>query len=114
MILHINDKLNTWALWVAAGRRVVGLGYPSQVPYMRLTPSSTGQRSPSMDEDSWEVEQAVHKLDKQLQQTIYQFYLHAGPADSHAKALRICTKTLYNRVHMAHTKIMEHLQDCDD
>ena len=113
MILHINDKLSTWALWVASGKRVVGLGYPSQVPYMRLTPSSTAQRSPSMDEDSWEMEQAVHKLDDKLRTTVFQFYLHAGTVESHAKALRICRDTLYNRLHMAHIRIMEILQDCD-
>ena len=66
-----------------------------------------------MDEESWEIEQAVHKLEAKLQQTVFQFYLHAGPAESHAKALRICRDTLYNRLHTAHIRIMEILQDCD-
>lgn len=111
MILYINDRLNVWALWVASGRKVVGLGYPSQCAFTRLTPSSTSRCSPMMNEEAGEVERAVHKLDRQLQETIYQFYLHAGPADTHAKALRICRDTLYSRVHAAHVKIMEHLQD---
>ena len=66
-----------------------------------------------MNEEAWEVEGAVHKLDKQLQETIYQFYLHAGPADTHAKALKICRDTLYARIHAAHIKIMDYLQDDD-
>lgn len=113
MILYINDRLNVWALWVASGKRVVGLGYPGQCAFTRLTPSSSSRCSPMMNEEAGEVERAVHKLDKQLQEVVYQFYLHAGPAESHAKALRICTKTLYNRVHSAHLKIMDYLQDDD-
>lgn len=113
MILFINDRLNGWAAWVASGKRVVGLGYPSQCAFTRLTPSSTSNQSPIANEDAWEVEQAVQRLENSLHQIIFQFYMHAGTAESHAKALHICRDTLYARLHQAHVKIMEYMQDDD-
>jgi len=114
MILHINDKLNVWADWVATGRRVRGLGYPSQVAFMRLTPSANTLRMPVENETAWEIERAVHDLDRQLRDVVEQFYLRAGTAETHAKALRICRDTLYVRLHNAHVKIMEALQLADE
>jgi DNA-directed RNA polymerase specialized sigma24 family protein len=114
MILYINAKLNTWSDWVASGRKVVGLGYPSQVAFMRLTPSSNSLREPILNEEAWEIEQAVQRLDAQLREVVDQFYLHAGTAESHAKALHICRDTLYSRLHAAHLRIMDWLQVGDD
>lgn len=114
MILHINDKLNAWAAWVAAGRKVVGLGYPSQVAFVRLTPSSGGWKAPLENEVAWEMEQAVHRLEPTLRATVEQFYLRAGTADSHARALHCHRDTLYARIHSAHLRIMEWLQVGDE
>lgn len=114
MILHINAKLNVWADWVATGRKVVGLGYPSQVSFSRMTPSVCGLRAPIENEEAWEIEQAVHRLDTRLRDVVDQFYLRAGTADSHAKALCICRDTLYVRLHDAHVRIMEWLQMGDE
>lgn len=114
MILHINAKLNVWAEWVASGRKVVGLGYPSQVSFSRLTPSSSAWRAPIENEEAWEIEKAVHRLPQQLRDTVEQFYLRAGTADAHAKALHICRSTLFVRVNEAHIKIMEFMQVGDE
>jgi len=114
MIVFINAKLNTWADWVASGRKVVGLGYPSQVPYMRMTPNAHTLRSPIENEDAWEMERAVHRLDGKLRETVEQFYLRAGTADSHARALHCCRDTLYVRLHSAHVAIMDWMQGCDE
>jgi DNA-directed RNA polymerase specialized sigma24 family protein len=114
MILHINDKINKWAAWVASGRKVVGLGYPSQAPYMRFTPSSHSLRDPIENEEAWEIEKAIHRLDQQHRDAVEQFYLRAGTAETHAKALHICRDTLYARIHSAHIRIMEWLQVGDE
>ena len=114
MILHINDRLNGWASWVASGRKVVGLGYPSQCAFLRIAGSDSNLRAPIENENAWEIERAVHNLDANLRDVVEQFYLHAGTVDSHAKALRICRDTLYVRLHMAHTRIMDWLQCQDD
>lgn len=114
MILHINEKLNNWAEWVVMGRKVVGLGYPSSSAFTRLATSTNTWRAPIENEDAWAVEQAIHRLDPYLQKTVMQFYLHAGTADTHAKALGIHRDTLYARIHSAHLRIMEWLQVGDD
>lgn len=116
MILHINAKLNVWAEWVASGRKIVGLGYPSQCAFTRLTPSSGSWRAPIMHDEAYEIEQAIHALDPYLCETINQFYLRAGTADTHARELHISRDTLYVRLHHAHTRIMDllHGKDCGD
>ena len=114
MIQYINDKLNLWAKWVASGRKVVGLGYPGQCAFTRLTPASSGLRSPMFNDEACEIDRSVCLLDEQLRETVEQFYLHAGTVESHAKELRICRDTLYVRLHMAHTRIMEYLQVGDE
>jgi hypothetical protein len=114
MILHINSKLNCWAEWVASGRKVVGLGYPSQCAFMRLTPNGGTLRAPIENEQAWEIEQAIHRLDRQLRDVVDQFYLRAGTAETHAKALNICKDTLYVRLHASHVRIMEWLQVGDE
>jgi DNA-directed RNA polymerase specialized sigma24 family protein len=114
MILYINAKLNVWAHWVAGGRKVVGLGYPSQVAFTRLTPSSNSLRSPIENEEAWEIERAVHRLDARLRDVVDRVYLRAGTAETHAKELCICRDTLYSRLHAAHVKIMEWMQVGDE
>jgi DNA-directed RNA polymerase specialized sigma24 family protein len=114
MILHINSKLNMWADWVTTGRKVVGLGYPSQVAFMRLTPCSNRLRAPIENETAWEIERAIHQLTPCLRDTIHQFYLQAGTVDTHAKALGIHRDTVYTRIHCAHLRIMEWLQVGDE
>lgn len=113
MISHINDKLNIWARWVAGGRKVVGLGYPSQCAFTRVGMPSAS-RDPTMNEQAWEIEQAVHRLDDGLRDVIEQFYLRAGTAESHARDLHIGLRTLYDRLHMAHVRIMEWMQVGDE
>jgi DNA-directed RNA polymerase specialized sigma24 family protein len=114
MILYINDKLNLWAAWVATGRKVRGLGYPSQVAFMRLTPSSRSLQAPILNDEACEIDSAVCALERQLREVVDQFYLHAGTAETHAKALRICRDTLYSRLHQAHARILERLQMGED
>jgi DNA-directed RNA polymerase specialized sigma24 family protein len=114
MITHINAKLNVWAIWVVGGRKVVGLGYPSQCAFSRLTPNATTLRSPIANEEAWEIEQAVHRLEAPLRDVVEQFYLRAGTVETHAKALGIGRTTLFTRIHDAHVSIMEWLQIGDD
>ncbi len=113
MIPHINDKLNIWADWVATGRKVRGLGYPSQVAFMRLTPSSHALQAPIMNDEACQIDAAVCRLEAKLRDVVDQFYLHVGTVETHAKALGICRDTMYVRLHMAHTRIMDWMLDCE-
>lgn len=113
MIEYINRRLNDWADWCVKGRRVVGLGYPSGPSFTRLA-KPTSAITPLPEEECWEIEQAIHRLDGRLKVVVEQFYLRAGTAETHAKALRMCRDTLYVRLHQAHVGIMEWLQVGDD
>lgn len=104
MIDRINQRLLAWADWVALGRRITGLGYPSRSVFYS-TPSGGGLMSPVMAEDCMLTERAVSALDPILRAAVMQFYLHAGTGETHAKALHICVKTLYNRLHQAHERV---------
>lgn len=113
MIPFINDKLQMWAEWVVTGRKVVGLGYPSKCAFSRLTPCSSGWQSPIVNDEACMIDRGVTGLDTHLRDVVEQFYLRAGTADTHAKALRICRDTLYTRLHQSHVKIMDWMHDCE-
>lgn len=113
MIEYINRRLNDWADWCIKGRRVVGLGYPSRASFYRLA-RPPNAITPLPEEDCWQIEQAVHRLDARHKAVIEQFYLHTGTVETHAKALRVCRDTLYVRLHRAHVSIMEWLQVGDE
>lgn len=118
MITYINERLNQWVEWRLSGRHIKGLGYPSCANFYRLAPLPTDRVVvPIPNEACYEIDQAVCWLKKHhsnLFEVVMQFYDHAGTAQSHAKALRISERTLYNRLHQAHVLIMEYLQDMDD
>lgn len=114
MIIYINDRLYQWADWCSRGRPVRMLGHPSRASFLLGQPSDMSLREPVPDEDCWEIERAVHRLDPLLRAVVDQFYRRAGTAETHAKALRCCTKTMYTRLHMAHVSIMDWLHSGED
>lgn len=118
MIIHINDRLNRWVDWCGRGKKVNGLGYPDKVAFYRLAPLPSAKRDPVIDEECLEIDTIIRFmiLSRQYQpliEVIDQYYRHAGTAESHAKDLGISRRTLFNRLHQAHVKIMEYLQDDD-
>lgn len=116
MIEYINRRLNTWADWCINGRKIIGLGYPSQCAFSRMTPPSPDRTllTPVACEEAWEIEQAISRLEPRQRDLVRQFYLHTGTAETHAKALRMHRDTLYARLHRSHISIMEWLQVGDD
>ena len=110
MLQDIDNRLWIWASWCIRGKKIIGLGYPSQVPYMRLTPSKV-IHDPSINESAWVIEKAVQSLKIKEKRLITQFYLHTGTIQSHAQALRISKTTLYDRIHLIHQKIARYLSE---
>lgn len=110
MIDYIHTRMLTWADWVARGRRITGLGYPTRSAFYN-TPSGGGLMTPIVDEHAWLLEKAIQALDPYLRETVAQFYLHAGTVDTHAKVLRCSRDTVYARLHRAHQRIDAWLQD---
>ena len=114
MIVYINDRLNVWAAWHSSGRKVIGLSYPGQCAFSRLTPSAQSNSAPIVDEEAWDTEKAIQSLDAALKELVYEIYLKPGTMESHAKAMHIHRDTMYVKLHSAHIKIMEWLQIGDD
>lgn len=110
MIEYINRRLVSWADWVALGRRIGGLGYPTRSAFYN-TPGGGGLMGPVIAEDCILTEKAVHALEPTLRDVVMQFYLRAGTAESHARALQCCSATLYKRLHTAHQRVETFLRE---
>lgn len=111
MIPAIHERLNQWAEWCIRGRNIKGLGYPGQCIYTRLTPSSNSTHSPNFNDCAYATERAVHQLTKRQIRIVKQFYLHAGTADTHAKALRMGRTALYYHIEVIHRQIEANLNN---
>ena len=109
MIPYINDRLNQWALWVATGRKVRGLGYPSVVAFARTI--GAGHGDPEFNETSWETDQAWRALPDELRDLVALFYTRVETVDSIASKHGCSRDTIYVRLHTAHHHILGSLND---
>lgn len=111
MIVYVNDRLNRWAEWCMCGRRVVGLGFPTQCAYTRLSGSNGRVSAPEFDDEAWQTEQAVRRLDAQLRNVVMVFYLEAGDGLIKSKRLHCSRDTMYARLQRAHNELIGHMND---
>lgn len=112
MIPYVNNRLNQWARWIATGRKVRGLGYPSAVAYAR-TPGS-GSGSPDFDEDAWEVDRAWRALQEphgDLFVLVFNFYTRNETVERLAMRHGCSRDTVYARLQQSHQIILGHLND---
>lgn len=111
MIIYVNDRLNRWAEWVLRGKRVVGLDYPSQCSYTRMSGCNDRVFSPEFDEESYETESAIQRLDEPLKRIVMVFYLETSTIEQKAKALHCCRDTVYSRLERAHHALLGIMND---
>lgn len=111
MIEYINGQLNTWAQWVIGGRRVVGLGFPSQSSYTRLMARGGESRGAEFDEESWQMEQAIQRLSQHDRTLVMAFYLATTTVAMVARDMRCSRDTIYTRLHSIHHHLLGHLND---
>lgn len=114
MIPYINALLDQWGLWARTGRE--RLGYPKQSSFMRLAPPGGGGGLGGVivcDDEAMRINRAVQSLDPDLRTLVELFYVRMRSCDagSIAKAQHCCRDTVYARLHRAHVKVMESLQD---
>jgi DNA-directed RNA polymerase specialized sigma24 family protein len=111
MIPYINGKLDQWGQWVAGGRE--RLGYPKQAAFVRLVPTVGASQVLICDDEAMEINRAVQSLDADLRRVVDLFYVKMRSCDGGtiAKSLGCCRDTLYSRLHRAHVKVMEAMQD---
>lgn len=111
MIEYINARCLAWAEF---SRRKVSsrLGYPRQSAFARWMPS--GSCSVPIDEDEVsEIERAIVSLDDELKVVVRKMYLEGGTVEQKARDCDCHRDTFYARLHRAHVRIMEWLQDHD-
>lgn len=111
MIDYINARCLAWAEF---SRRKVSsrLGYPRQSAFARWMPSGTC-RVPIDEDEVAEIEKAVLSLDAELLAVVRGMYLEGGTVEQKARDCGCCRDTFYTRLHRAHVRIMEWLQDND-
>lgn len=108
MIDYINARCNMWVKW-SLTRLDDGLGYPHACAFVKI-PGSPNHASP-VDESAWEIERAVKSLPADLKLAIIQFYLKRGTSDQKARACGCSPRHFFRRIHSAHIRILEWLND---
>lgn len=110
---YINNRLNDWARWLLM-RSDGGQGYPGQSAFVRLAGGTKpgAYIPPGLDEDAWEVEQAVQSLKPELKLVVQAFYCHTGTVEQKAKECHCHRDTMYARLDRAHGLIMDYLNGC--
>lgn len=111
MIPYINSRLDQWGLWALSGRERVG--YPKRSAFMRLVPGASGPVLEMCDDEAMQVNRAVQVLDGDLRAVVDALYVRMRSCDAEtiARHLHCCRDTLYARLHRAHLRIMEAIQD---
>lgn len=111
MIEYIDTRLRQWEVWSRSGK--THLGYPRQSPFVRLMPSEGGGGARLPDEDGLEMERAVAALEAELKAVVLRVYreMKSCTGEQIARDLGIHRDTLYARLHRAHQRIWEWIED---
>lgn len=109
MIPYINSLLEQWGLWTAGGKD--RLGYPRKAAFVQVV--SGAPLCAICDDEAMQINRAVQSLDGQLRAVVDAVYVKMRSCDGEtiAKTLGCCRDTLYTRLHRAHLRIMDALQD---
>lgn len=112
MIEYIHTRLGQWGRQLGRGGFVRGLGFPRRAAFM----SEAGGHRPdiSVIEGSLEMHRAVQALGQQDQHLVGLMYVLELPWKGIATELGCCEKTVSNRLHALHVRVMEWLQDDHD
>ena len=116
MIEYIHRQLIDWADWVAHGRRVAGLGLPSQCSFTKLAASGSAHSAPQIDEEASKMDRAVCALrvtHADLALVVDRFYLRTTTAEILARELGIHRDTVYARIGRGQQEILGYLNDIE-
>ena len=109
MIHYINIQLSLWGQWSRGGH--TRLGYPGKAAFVM---QGGGGSPPILADDlAMDLDRSVRGLPPDLRRTVELFYLKMRdfPVESIAKELHVCRDTVYARLHKAHVRVMEDMQD---
>lgn len=108
MIDYINGKLEKWGRWTLGGR--ARLGYPRKAAFVLIVGGAPGM---ICDEEAMQINRAVQALDRQLRAVVDAFYVRMRSCDGEtiARSLGCHRDTLYSRLHRAHLRVKESIED---
>lgn len=112
MIEYIGNRLVAWAAWCER-RQSGGLGYPRQAAFTKLAHSG-GERFDAtlvIDEEAWEIEQAVCATMPELRAVAMAVYRVRGTGAQAAALVGCSERTLYRRIDALHQAVMDWLLD---
>lgn len=112
---YVSMRLNNWGAWVVR-REDSGLGYPKQVSYTNLMPrTGASNHTPEFAEECFETERCVMALrvmDEHLYAVVVMAYVHVNmTVEQKVKKLGCSTQTYYNKIEMAHRRMLGLLND---
>lgn len=113
MIQYINTRCNAWVLW-RRRKEDAGLGFPQCCAFTKPPGGGVAGFKPPLGEPEWEIERAIWSMKTdfpKLYRAVTVFYLRTGTVEMKAAWSGCCRDTFFDRLHLAHTKIMEWLND---
>lgn len=114
MVPEAHVALQRWAEWSLAPTLHTNLGFGKSIEAKiqegmgQILPGSTN-RGIYIDLQSSKVESWIGKQPKDTRRLIRVFYLGVGTSDDKAKVLGLATRTMYDRLHLAHIELARHL-----
>lgn len=113
MIEHVHLRLLRWADWAAGGRRVAGLGYAVCSLARWEVRGSVKSADPRIDSEASDTDRAVTLLPAEVKAVVVEYYLRPGTARQKARACGLAPKAFYERLHHAHHRVRDMLEEGD-
>ena len=117
MIDYVNVQLSAWGKW-AARNASKGMGYSPICPMFKQAqhggafgPSIPAGIDVSGIDHIRDTDEAVRRLDAASRALCVEFYVVNGSGEEIARRMGIAKRTLYDRIHSLHQKVLGLLND---
>lgn len=117
MIDYVNVQLSAWGKW-SARNASKGLGYSPICPQFKQVQygGAFGSSVPvgidvSGTDHIRDTDEAVRRLDEESRALCVEFYIVSGSGEEIAHRMGIAKRTLYDRVHVLHQRVLGLLND---
>jgi hypothetical protein len=112
---YIVGRMVRWSIW-SARRQDSGLGYPKEVPYNRMAPSTNASNiTPEFSDECFDVDKCVTALQTESDMIYAVVMMHYGQVnttlDQRLVKLGCAKQTYYNKLDKAHRLILGWLND---
>ena len=115
MIPYIDAKLKLWGEWRVRSEMGQRGNLKSSLGAWQTAAVSSSRSLlsyvPIDDLEACELDRIVAALEETLKTLLLEMYYYTNPTEDKLKRLGCSERTLYYRLHVAHVKVMEALQD---